>query len=62
MVWDEKPQQIQALHQKQVDVGIVFSAIIELGLSAEWILQDGRRHNGSQIVMIREQLRINHLT
>ncbi|HEY9910154.1 MAG TPA: LysR family transcriptional regulator [Thermosynechococcaceae cyanobacterium] len=33
-------QQIQALHDKQVDVGIVRSAIIEPGLSVECILQE----------------------
>ncbi|MBW4450371.1 MAG: LysR family transcriptional regulator [Spirirestis rafaelensis WJT71-NPBG6] len=33
-------EQIQALHHKQVDVGIVRSAIIEPGLSVECILQE----------------------
>lgn len=33
-------QQIQALHDKQIDVGIVRSAIIEPGLSVEYILQE----------------------
>lgn len=33
-------QQVQALHQKQVDVGIVRSAIIEPGLSVECILKE----------------------
>ncbi|WP_414620163.1 LysR family transcriptional regulator [Calothrix sp. CCY 0018] len=33
-------QQIQALHLKQVDVGIVRSAIIEPGLSVECLLQE----------------------
>ena len=33
-------QQIQALHHKQVDVGIVRSAIVEPGLSLECILQE----------------------
>jgi DNA-binding transcriptional LysR family regulator len=33
-------QQIQALHQKQIDVGIVRSAIIEPDLSVECILQE----------------------
>ncbi|MEP0879766.1 LysR family transcriptional regulator [Funiculus sociatus GB2-M2] len=33
-------QQIQALHDKQVDVGIVRSAIVEPGLSVECILQE----------------------
>lgn len=33
-------QQIQALHHKQVDVGIVRSAIVEPGLSVERILQE----------------------
>jgi DNA-binding transcriptional LysR family regulator len=33
-------EQIQALHHKQVDVGIVRSAIIEPGLSTECVLQE----------------------
>ncbi|WP_242055687.1 LysR family substrate-binding domain-containing protein [Nostoc flagelliforme] len=33
-------EQIQALHHKQVDIGIVRSAIIESGLSTECVLQE----------------------
>lgn len=33
-------QQIQALHHKQIDVGVVRSAIIEPGLSTECVLQE----------------------